>query len=703
MKLQLKCDGEFLFDSLTDIYKAINIDLTEQVNTTNTLVFTLPPFNPNYSKPQKLTSLIELYRNNELIFEGRVLYTDDDIIGNRTFTCEGSLSFLLDSIQRPKEYHNTSPEAYLQDKINQHNAMVEQSKQFTVGQVTVTNSTDNVYRIDNDYPKTLNNIFDKLVNRLGGYLRVRKLNDTRYLDYIEEYDTVSTQKIEFQKNILDLSQRVSAENIITALIPLGAKDDNDLPLTISSVNGGKDFIYNETAVSLFGYIYGTVDFDDVTVASNLKTKAEEVLNQNLKMNLSISVNAVDLSMLDVEIGTLDLGMSVQVISQPHKLDEYFVIKRKDTKFLSPENSSITLDTIIKRNTDQVSSTNRELQQQVTVKIPNIINDTIKHQTELITGGKGGYVVFGYNEEDKPEELYFLDQPTIDTAKNLIRINKNGIGFSNTGVNGPYVNAWTIDGKLNADFITVGKLVGITLEGNIIKGGSINIGNGVFIVDDNGNLKMTRGTINIGNRFKVDQYGNVEISGNGYFKGNIEGSNISGSTIVGGEINNKSGDYSTILKEGKLSFLYKDAVRSQLYSGIEITSGDDIAGKGALHSTSSLWSDAQIHAEGNIYGRKNAQISGECSARKYITLSDVRLKENFEDIDLIGLFKYINVKMFNYINNDKKTVGVIAQDFIGTEYEDIILSKNKDGYYSVDYNVINMAIAQYIKKVMENDI
>ena len=81
-------------------------------------------------------------------------------------------------------------------------------------------------------------------------------------------------------------------------------------------------------------------------------------------------------------------------------------------------------------------------------------------------------------------------------------------------------------------------------------------------------------------------------------------------------------------------------------------------------------------------------------------SDKRLKENIKKIDLAGILDYLNIYEFNYKGSKRKTVGVIAQDFIGTPYEDIILSKNEKGYYSVDYNVINMAIAQFIKKVMK---
>ena len=119
------CDADILFDSTTNTYKATVIDSTEQVNTTNTLVFAIPPFNPNYDKPQKMTSVIELYRNDTLVFEGRVLYTDDDILGNRTFTCEGSLAYLLDSIVRPNTTQDTTIRDYLQGLLNQHNAQVE--------------------------------------------------------------------------------------------------------------------------------------------------------------------------------------------------------------------------------------------------------------------------------------------------------------------------------------------------------------------------------------------------------------------------------------------------------------------------------------------------------------------------------------------------------------------------------------------------
>lgn len=88
---------------------------------------------------------------------------------------------------------------------------------------------------------------------------------------------------------------------------------------------------------------------------------------------------------------------------------------------------------------------------------NIMKAAIEHATNLITGGLGGYVVFNLNANGEPQEILIMDTDNINTAVNVIRMNKNGIGFSTTGYNGTYTSAWTIDGRFNADFITTGTL------------------------------------------------------------------------------------------------------------------------------------------------------------------------------------------------------------------------------------------------------
>ena len=84
-----------------------------------------------------------------------------------------------------------------------------------------------------------------------------------------------------------------------------------------------------------------------------------------------------------------------------------------------------------------------------------MSNFIDYITDLINGVKGGSIL--QYPKNRPHTLYFMDTGSTDTAKNVIAINNQGIGFSNTGWKGPFRNAWTIDGILNADFIRAGKI------------------------------------------------------------------------------------------------------------------------------------------------------------------------------------------------------------------------------------------------------
>ena len=67
-------------------------------------------------------------------------------------------------------------------------------------------------------------------------------------------------------------------------------------------------------------------------------------------------------------------------------------------------------------------------------------------------------------------------------------------------------------------------------------------------------------------------------------------------------------------------------------------------------------------------------------------SDIQYKEN---LTLIGVSDFgLNIYEFNYKNEEGLYQGVIAQELIGTNYEDS-LSLNEDGLYVVDYNKIDV--------------
>ena len=108
---------------------------------------------------------------------------------------------------------------------------------------------------------------------------------------------------------------------------------------------------------------------------------------------------------------------------------------------------------------------------------------IKYASDLISGGLGGYVVFTLNANGQPEEILIMDTPDVNTAINVIRMNKNGIGFSSTGYSGTYKSAWTITGVFNAEFITAGTMLANRIKGGVLSLGGPSNGNGEIIVYD----------------------------------------------------------------------------------------------------------------------------------------------------------------------------------------------------------------------------
>ncbi len=464
--------------------------LVLEMGTNGQFTFYISPGHPHKDKILPLKSVINVYQGQELIFSGRPIGDESDFYNQGKVTCEGELAYLIDSIQRPYNFTGSGA-AFLEQCLGVHNSQVEERKQFLLGNVTVADNSAEIVRSSKDCSNTLKTLKSQLVDRNGGYLRTRRFQGKRYLDYVSDYGGINSQVIRFGENLLDLSKYVKPTTIITAIIPYGAtleSDDpevEDVPVDITSVNGGKDYIYDQSAVDAYGWIWGVQTFDDITDPNDLLAKGQAYLQEAIALPVTLNLHAVDLGLIDVDIQQLQVGYWTQVESVPHGISKRFMLSKKTIHLDDPGKDEIILGQTLptftaSANKDQVSISDRI--DRVADSTSREINKKVENATQLITGGKGGYVVLDVTDPDTgkkshPWRILIMNTPDKETATNVIQINQNGIGFSTNGINGPYRNAWTIDGNLVADFITAG-----TMLADRIRGGTLEIG-GIGLAKD----------------------------------------------------------------------------------------------------------------------------------------------------------------------------------------------------------------------------
>lgn len=357
---QVRLDDEILHDLREEDRRLVSAKLYFESNKVDRFGFEILPTHPCFNDMKKLKSIISVFaikntNEYEKLFEGRIPELDKDFNNIGEAEAEGVLSYFRDSIQRPFEFHDITPEDFLKEIVNRHNEGVDETKRFEVGDVTVTG---NLYRMNEKYVTTLEILNDRLIDRLGGYFRVRYVGEKKIIDYLKDFDGVNAQTIEFGENLLDLTQVTTAADVYSVVIPIGAQDEDGNALTIKSVNDGKDYLENHEAIALYGRREAVVEFSDVTLASNLKTKGEEYLQSTIEESLTIEMKAVDLSLINHNIQAFRMYDWVKVISKPHSIIKSFLLKKMEINLIDPTDSYIQLGQIIKGISDEIVVQNK---------------------------------------------------------------------------------------------------------------------------------------------------------------------------------------------------------------------------------------------------------------------------------------------------------------------------------------------------------
>ena len=521
-------NNSIIFDDVAPLQslKLIEPRLVLEENAAGSLTFTVPPDHVAYNSLACMTTELIVTQDDVEIWRGRIISEEVNFWKCKKYVAEGELAYLNDSIQPPKKYvtgntsesgavGNTTVRSFLIALLNQHNSQVgSTAKQFLIGAVTVddgdTLDDSNAINRFTNYETTLACINEKLIQKLGGHLRIRHSGNTRYLDYYKDYSQIgaSDQVIRFGSNLLDYVSNLESIDWVTAIVPRGKRlelDEADQPVkgleaytnvTTAAADGtwhstGSMFVKNQAMVNQYGFISAVVDWDQVTDANILKNKAKKYLQSVLFDQLCLEISAVDLHYLNPEIETLKLQETVRCISDVHEMDTSFPITKIEIDLVNPSNTKYTLGT-------KVSTTLTNAQNRANSELASYVEDTFipveskvlqsakANATQLINDAAiGGYASFIYGTDADGNAI--IDQnattpknPTglrvANTIKDVNATNRwlwtnGGLGHysrSNTSTKWKNVTvntAITMDGKIVADFITAGmiKLTGATTQ------------------------------------------------------------------------------------------------------------------------------------------------------------------------------------------------------------------------------------------------
>ena len=394
-------------------------------------------------------------------------------------------------------------------------------------------------------------------------------------------------QIRYGKNLTQLSQEINMENLCTGIIPF-CIDETKTKTVGAKVATGLVLDFDRDKAVDFS---DDVDFESATpLLTQLATLASNYIANNNFTDVfnSITLDFVQLSDLTERV---DLCDTVHIFFEALGITASLKCVATTWDGLNERYISCTFGDMRTSIADTIVNQQKEVAEKPSVSEMGKAIDTA---TKLITGNLGGYVIMHDADLDgHPDEILIMDTDDITTATNVIRMNQNGVGFSNgNGYAGPYQTAITYSGIV-ADAITTG-----VLNANLIKAG---------VIEDlahNSQIDMTTGVAKLYQLIARLSFDVIDSSNNtlAHF-----GANAHGGAYL--DINNGNGDKAVRASAGQYQDGYIDVYDNSNNVTASLVGGT--GGGGHIEQTGgckSLWNGTLYNGNFTVpYGPYTAYV------------------------------------------------------------------------------------------------
>ena len=277
--------------------------------------------------------------------------------------------------------------------------------------------------------------------------------------------------IRYRKNLTGLRLVTDLSSAVTKIMPTGLKADGQTLLKLPEKYVTSPLIDNYVNTKTTRMHYSDIKIDEETSETQVLEMLRSAANKEFENGLDkpqITATVEFVTLQDTEeykdfaiLEKVYIGDTVQIFHEDLKLE-------LSTKVISYEFDALSkryIKVILGNVNPKYGDTQRQYVKQQKAETTTALEQAIINATQLITGNSGGYIVM--HPAEKPQEIFIMDTPDIGTAQKVWRWNLSGLGYSSTGINGPFALAITMDGAIVADFITAG-----TINGALIKAGSV---------------------------------------------------------------------------------------------------------------------------------------------------------------------------------------------------------------------------------------
>ena len=425
-----------------------------------------------------------------LDLETNLDYIDDIISGNIIVapTPQGEQAFRVSNVTATRKkitakcyhvFYDTKnyliEDKYIVDKdcnyaLDYLNSSTSDLSPFT----TLSNITDiNSFRCVRN---SLYEAIQTILERWGGHL-VRNNFNISILSSIGQDNGVT---VRYAKNLKEITCESNWDNVVTKVMPVG-KDG----ILLNSLDETQDvYIYSSVTypipytktISFNQEIdsedYSTEEEYQQALIDDLRIQAEDYVNINCypQVNYTLKANIEKLTDIGDVIEVIDERLGIKLLTNVISFD-YDCILGKYTE-IEFGNFTQKLDNLMTTISSNTQTAINESNQNMQITLSNELQEA---QDKIWNALSSSYVIY---EGDK---ILIVDTLPKEDATNVIMINNGGIGFSQTGINGNFQSAWTIDNVLNMEQINV-----INLTANLIKGGTLKLGSNL---NQNGDLEV----------------------------------------------------------------------------------------------------------------------------------------------------------------------------------------------------------------------